>query len=141
MKRKLKIWPDDDGEAVRELHQSAMEHTDLAIAAQRRGNEEEALNLYSAAFNFERQAAQALSSKFDAEPTRSILHRSAATLALDCGQYRDAEILICEALRGMPPEGIAEELRDLLEQVYSASRSRGAARGPLRRSGSSSRRK
>ena len=95
-----------------------MEHTDLAIAAQRRGNEEEALKLYSAAFNFERQAAQALSSKLDAEPTRSILHRSAATLALDCGQYRDAEILICEALRGMPPEGIGEELRDLLEQVY-----------------------
>jgi hypothetical protein len=95
-----------------------MEQTDLAIAAQRRGNREEALSLYRSAFTSEHQAAQALSDKLDAEPTRSILHRSAATLALDCGQYREAEVLICEALRGMPPEGIAEELRDLLEQVY-----------------------
>jgi hypothetical protein len=95
-----------------------MENADLAIAAQRSGNEEEALNLYRIAFNFERQAAQALSAKLDAEPTRSILHRSAATLALDSGQYREAEILICDALRGMPPEGIGDELRDLLEQVH-----------------------
>jgi hypothetical protein len=78
----------------------------------------EAAVLYKAAFDFERQAARALTEKLDAEPTRSILHRSAATLALDCGQHREAEVLICEALRGTPPPGIADELRDLLEQVY-----------------------
>jgi len=55
----------------------------------------EAAVLYKAAFDFERQAARALTEKLDAEPTRSILHRSAATLALDCGQHREAEVLIC----------------------------------------------
>ena len=95
-----------------------MEQTDLALAAQRSGSEEDARALFKAAFDFERQAAAIVAPRMDAEPTRSVLHRSAATLALDCGEYRDAEILICEALRGTPPEEIAEELRDLLEQVY-----------------------
>ena len=101
---------------IKELHRAAMEQTDLALAAQREGGDAKAL--FTAAFEFERQAAMLIAPKLDAEPTRSILHRSAATLALDCGHTREAEILICEALRGQPPEAIAEELRDLLEQVY-----------------------
>lgn len=96
-----------------------MEQTDLALAAQRTGAEAEARTLFRSAFEFERQAAALLAGTLDAEPTRSILHRSAASLALDCDEHREAEILIREALRGNPPEEIAEELRDLLEQVYS----------------------
>jgi hypothetical protein len=46
------------------------------------------------------------------------LHRSAAALALECGVLREAERLIAAALSGDPPNEIAEELRDLLEQVY-----------------------
>jgi len=103
---------------VRELHQSAMERTDLALGAQRAGNEAEAKALFREALRYEQQAASLLAQRLDGEPTRSILHRSAAALALDCGEYRDAEVLICEGLRGNPPEEIAEELRDLLEQVY-----------------------
>ena len=102
---------------IKELHQSAMENADLALAAQRTGNDEGARSLFRAAFDLERQAAAMLSPLPDAEPSRSVLHRSAASLALDCGEYRQAEILICEALRGYPPDEIAEELRDLLEQV------------------------
>ena len=49
---------------------------------------------------------------------RSVLHRSAASLALECGALREAERLIAAALSGDPPDEIAEELRDLLEQVY-----------------------
>ena len=52
------------------------------------------------------------------EPTRSVLLRSAASLALDCGEVRQSER--CYSLRasvGNPPEEIANELRDLLEQV------------------------
>jgi hypothetical protein len=52
------------------------------------------------------------------EPTFSILHRSAATLALDCDNIRLAEQLIAKALSHTLPYEIAEELRDLLEQVY-----------------------
>jgi hypothetical protein len=63
--------------------------------------------------------AALLSSKYeDYEPTRSVLLRSAASLAIDCGEFREAERLIAAALSGSPPEEIADELRDLLEQVY-----------------------
>jgi hypothetical protein len=62
------------------------------------------------------------------EPTRSVLHRSAPTLALECGALRDAERLIAVALSGDPPAEIAEELRDLLEQVYFGSK-KGGRRG------------
>jgi hypothetical protein len=39
------------------------------------------------------------------------------SLALDCNLIPEAEKLICTALIGRPPAEIAEELRDLLEQV------------------------
>jgi hypothetical protein len=55
--------------------------------------------------------------KTDLEPTRSILHRSAANLAFQCGKLRDAEKLIAVGLSGSPPDEIADELRDLYEQV------------------------
>jgi hypothetical protein len=46
-----------------------------------------------------------------------VLHRSAAALALECLKYREAETLIFHALLGMPPEEVAEELRNLLDNV------------------------
>jgi hypothetical protein len=58
--------------------------------------------------------------QFDFEPTRSILHRSAATIAVECSLLREAERLIGRALSGNPPADIADELRDLLlSAVYS----------------------
>ena len=53
-----------------------MEHTDLALAAQRSGSED-AKALFMAAFDFERQAAIMIAPRLDAEPTRSVLHRNA----------------------------------------------------------------
>jgi hypothetical protein len=95
-----------------------MERTDLALAAQRAGDSRQGKLLLRAAYELESQAAILADQKNDSEPTRSILHRSAASLALDCGLNREAERLICDALRGNPPDGIANELRDLLEQVH-----------------------
>ena len=61
-----------------------------------------------------------MSNLFDLEPTRSVLHRSAATLAVECSELREAEKLIGRALAGNPPDDIANELRDLLlEKIYS----------------------
>lgn len=51
------------------------------------------------------------------EPTRSVLHRSAATMAMELGETTAAEKLLHRALAGSPPAGIDEDLRDLLEQV------------------------
>ena len=53
------------------------------------------------------------------EPTYSVLHRSAATLALDCNDLRKAEQLAAKALAKEPPDFVADELRDVLGQVYS----------------------
>ena len=73
-----------------------------------------------AAFAKERAAADLAANQFDLEPTRSVLHRSAAVLAVECAELRDAERLIGRALAGNPPADIADELRDLLlEAVYS----------------------
>jgi hypothetical protein len=69
------------------------------------------------AFETEREAASQVVERTDLETTRSILLKGAAVLALECGEGRAAEKLIAQALAGDPPPGVAEELRDLSEQV------------------------
>ena len=56
--------------------------------------------------------------KYDHEPTRSVLFRSAASLAIDCKEYLEAERLIGEGLAGNPPPDIRIELRELYEQSH-----------------------
>ena len=103
---------------VTQLHRKAMEFADQAAAERRRGSRDSALELTRRAFELERDAAREIENQLEFEPTRSVLHRSAASLALECGEVREAERLIGRALSGSPPEEIAEELRDLLEDVY-----------------------
>ena len=55
------------------------------------------------------------------EPGLSILYRSAASLAIQCGRYREAEQLIAKALSGNPTNEIARELRELLQSIYNQS--------------------
>ena len=47
------------------------------------------------------------------EPTRSLLYRSAASIARMAGRFDDVRRLVVEGLRGAPSE-IADELRALL---------------------------
>jgi hypothetical protein len=103
---------------VKDLHHEAMRLVDDAELARRNGNLQVARERIRQAFDLERQAADLVADDFSQEPTRSVLHQSAASLALECGALREAERLIAEALSGDPPDDIAEELRDLLEQVY-----------------------
>lgn len=51
------------------------------------------------------------------EPTRSVLLRSAATIALYAGQEQQALQIIATALRGQPPKALKKELCELLEQT------------------------
>jgi hypothetical protein len=95
-----------------------MELADQATILRRTGDDAGARVLFRRAFELERSAAEFYAPKHDAEPTRSVLLRSAATLALDAGDASAAERLIATALTGTPPEAIANELRDLLEMVY-----------------------
>jgi hypothetical protein len=90
---------------------------DRALSESLHGNTASALRLYQEAFQLEREAAIEARRLNLGEPTISVLHRSAATLALDAGKVREAERLVAAALSQDPPDNIAEELRDLLEQV------------------------
>ena len=74
---------------------------------------------FQKALDYECLSAESLFNDYHAEPIRSVLYRSAASLALICEEYREAERLIATALCGDPPDEIANELRVLLQQVYS----------------------
>lgn len=76
--------------------------------------EAERLQLLEKAFALESEAALLLRDRWDAEPTRSVLCRSASALALRCGKLEEAERLACLGLAGHPPEAIREELLDLM---------------------------
>lgn len=107
------------------LHREAMDLADQALAAQRRKARNEATQLFRQAFERERAAAILFVNDFEAEPTRSVLLRSAASLALDCQEFREAERLIAAALWGNPPAELYDELRELLVALDS--------RGPVAR--------
>lgn len=102
---------------IQELHKQAMDLAEAAFTAKLRGNLEQANQLSQQAFEKESQAATLIANQLDAEPTRSVLHRSAATLAIDCGEFQAAERLIAIALSGNPPQEITQELKDLFIKI------------------------
>src|SRR5438067_95415 len=68
---------------VKDLHQEAMRFVDEAEAARRQGQDLLARERLRQAFDCERRAADLVAGDRLLEPTRSVLHRSAATLALE----------------------------------------------------------
>lgn len=102
---------------IQELHNQAMNLAEQADLAKLRGEIVATQDFLRQAFELEHQAAQQVAELINAEPTRSILHRSAATLAIACGELPTAEQLIITALTGNPPIEIAEELKDLFIQL------------------------
>ena len=70
------------------------------------------------AFVAEQEAANSLFGLFGEEPTRSVLYRSAAVLALECHEVRAAERLATAGLAGNPPADIASELRQVLDRIH-----------------------
>ena len=101
---------------IKDLHAQAVEHAERALMARMRGETEIAIGIFSQALKYEIAAIDAMHEP--SEPTYSILHRSAGTLALDCNNLRTAERMAARALANDPPPDVAQELRDLLEQVY-----------------------
>lgn len=102
---------------LKDLHRQAMQQADMAHAARREGKAETARQHFEEAYRLERTAAEQLVNRPDAEPSRAILFRSAATLAIEAVRFTEAEQMVCMALAGTPPIKIAEELRDLFEQI------------------------
>ncbi len=73
--------------------------------------------LFQQALQLELNAIEKLEKQIYHALSYSLVHRSAATLALDCGDARLAKRLVVKALVHDPPAEIEVELDDVLEQV------------------------
>ncbi|WP_133271090.1 sugar transferase [Hymenobacter radiodurans] len=102
---------------AKQLHHDAMDSLHQAEAALMQRD----ITLYKqnlrSALELETSAAFLLKDKITAEPTRSVLFRSAASLALSCGDYKKAQDLIIQALHGNPPQEIKNELLDIFSNA------------------------
>ena len=105
-----------DPKLIISAHEQAMDWADKARAARRERDDDTYLKYLENAFELEKKAALMIQSE-ESEPTRSVLHRSAASLAYKCKMYREAEWLISRALAGNPPREIIGELRRLNRKV------------------------
>ena len=104
---------------INDLHERAMDLAEAAVIARTQGDTATARKRFREALAVAREAAARIAPHVDEEPMRSVLHRSAASLALNCEDFRVAEKLLAVGLSGEPPVEIANEMRDLLEQVYT----------------------
>jgi hypothetical protein len=89
--------------AIETNHIRAMEYVDKAREARQRGDTAAVSENLTEAFLLEKQAAEAMVPYLDVEPTRSVLLRSAVSLALECKNDEEAERLACLGLSGNPP--------------------------------------
>lgn len=101
--------------AIEDLHNRAMEFTDLAIISKQRGNNQEALNYFGQAFKYEEKAAIMSISQNIGQPTIGVLLRSAATLAVDKGDLDKMLSLTRKALILNVPQEIKKEFRQLID--------------------------
>jgi hypothetical protein len=74
---------------IKDFHRQAMDLAEAAFMAELSGDSQRACELFRQAFEHGRKAAELVANDFAAEPTRSVLHRSAASLAIDCGEFRE----------------------------------------------------
>jgi hypothetical protein len=102
---------------TRELHDSAMDLFEQGLLAARAGNSDESRRLFNQALENEAAAADSVAADYQLEPTRSILHRSAASMALRIGDVQKAKRYVDAGLAGNAPEDIRAELTALREQV------------------------
>jgi hypothetical protein len=102
---------------IRKLHEDAMDLAEIAFITKLKGDDNQAIEMFQRAYEKEAQVAKQIAENSTPEPTRSIMYRSAASLAFNCGKLKEAERLIAAGLAGEPPKEIAEELRELFEKV------------------------
>lgn len=95
------------------LHRQAIELADQADLSKLRGDYQNYQETIRLAYKAERDAAILVAPKLAFEPTRSVLLRSAASFAIECGEIEDGKYLIRRALEGKPPSEISAELREM----------------------------
>ena len=100
---------------VSKLHSLAMKFTNRAQRARSEGDAAGAARLFELALDKELDAISEMPSQSGL--AWDVLHRSAGTLAIDCGKFKLAEKLASKALGGNPHPEIAAELRDVLKRA------------------------
>lgn len=100
-----------------------MDFAARALYEKMRNNTDAAHTFFQQALDFEIRALDELENMIGhvdepLQPTHSVLHRSAATLALDCGNTTLAQQLATKGLSQNPPTEIAQEIHELLTQIH-----------------------
>lgn len=109
-----------ENEALKEAdhwHQEAMDIALPASMALKSNRFAEAKNLHKQAFELERKAALAYDQISVDDYWRAVLFRSAAWLAFHAEMYHDSMRMAFAGLDGNPPEGVKQQLLDVLEQA------------------------
>ena len=94
-----------------------MDLAEEVYIAQRKKDTKTAEKWAKKSFELEKKAAMLLVNDYNMEPTRSVLFKGAASLAINAKLYREAEQMIGFALSGNPPIEINEELKNLLLEI------------------------
>ncbi len=102
-------------EKTYELHNAAMSYVDEAFFAKRKNDTEGEQKALRLALQKEREAAELLTYHLDLEPTRGILFRSAATIALNLKEFKEAKRLAEKGKAGKPIPCILQELEEVIE--------------------------
>lgn len=111
------IWNRD---LVTLLHGDAMQAADRAETARRATNTPGMIRAWWQAYQAERGAALQVGPDLGAEPSRSVLMRSAASLAVMGGRLGEAMLLVEWALAGSPAEPERADLVLLRAQIGAA---------------------
>ena len=99
------------------LHEQAMDLAEDAFLAQKIGDKTTFVQLSKEAFLLEKSAALSLLNQPDAEPSRSILFKSAAFLAFDAQEFQECRDMITYTLLGKPDATIKAEMNQLFAEV------------------------
>jgi lipopolysaccharide/colanic/teichoic acid biosynthesis glycosyltransferase len=102
---------------VEQLHKKALECFDEASVAEFKGDTSEAQLKYQKALRFEKHAALLAQKKKVGQPTVSILFRSAASIAFRANMMSEAFELATLGMESSPPNEIAIELKDILDNI------------------------
>jgi hypothetical protein len=102
---------------IDKIHNEAMDLAEEAFCAKRQGDIEQAKVLFLKALELEKKAFYFFPVEEDSEPTRSILIRSAASMAFHAREYDQAEQIVNIGLCGFPPAEIKSELKSLQDDI------------------------
>jgi hypothetical protein len=109
-------------ERATEIHKEAMAFAQEAHMARIFNDEPKALMLNRQALEREREVVAIYANRHDKEPMRSMLYVSAASLAMLCHLYQEANLLIEQGLTIHTPPFMKTEFKELKAQIAQHKR-------------------